>query len=661
MPPAHELTAPSPRVPALSVPRIAVRYRVALAVLALTALTFLLPSAPTYDPWAWIVWGREILHLDLSTVDGPSWKPLPVLLTTPFALFGGLAPGSVAVRRARRRHRRRRHGLPGRAAARRSAGRRSRRGRLRRRSVDAAQLGARQLRGPARGPGAGRGRPPPRRAHAPRLPLRDRRRAAAPRGVALHRPLRAVAVLARSRARASSSSRAFAAAARFSGCCPSCGARATCCAPRIAAHNPARQQRRLRRTTRSREVVRQFGTMLTPALWVGLGALVAMLALRLGSGRRERRAAVGLAAGRRRWVGEVAVMTNDGFSGNARYLIMPGGASPACWPGRASAGWSGPCRRAGSRAGVAVAALSVVAAVAFAAPSVDRLDAVRASVSYQARLTDGLPGAIAQAGGPRSPASAAGRPTPAPFQVPSVAWQLGEHTTLRAARPARPATLPAADARASSLRSKTTSQQPLRRARHREPRRRGGRADVRDLRRLADRGELRMSATAADASRARGRASRGWAPRAWPSACRKSLLVLAFLVGLSLALRTQAIHARFWIDEGLSVGISSHPLSDIPGRPAQGRLAAAVLPAPQAVDERLRQRRGRHARALGRLRDPHRAGRLAGRARAVRRSRGLDRGAAGRDQPVPDLLRAGDEDVRPRRPALDDRDGDASS
>src|SRR3954471_14675198 len=92
MPPAHELTAPSPRVPALSVPRVAVRYRVALAVLVLTGLTFLVPSAPTYDPWAWIVWGREILHFDLSTIDGPSWKPLPVLLTTPFALFGPLAP-----------------------------------------------------------------------------------------------------------------------------------------------------------------------------------------------------------------------------------------------------------------------------------------------------------------------------------------------------------------------------------------------------------------------------------------------------------------------------------------------------------------------------------------------------------------------------------------
>jgi mannosyltransferase len=42
-------------------------------------------------------------------------------------------------------------------------------------------------------------------------------------------------------------------------------------------------------------------------------------------------------------------------------------------------------------------------------------------------------------------------------------------------------------------------------------------------------------------------------------------LVVAFLTGFSLALRTQALHGRYWIDEGLSVGISSHPLSEIPG------------------------------------------------------------------------------------------------
>src|SRR5919199_3360465 len=92
MPPVQELTVSRPSVPALALPAVVVRHRVALAVLVATALTFLAPAAPTYDPWAWIIWGREILHLDLSTVDGPSWKPLPVLLTTPFALFGGLAP-----------------------------------------------------------------------------------------------------------------------------------------------------------------------------------------------------------------------------------------------------------------------------------------------------------------------------------------------------------------------------------------------------------------------------------------------------------------------------------------------------------------------------------------------------------------------------------------
>jgi hypothetical protein len=56
--------------------------------LAVAALTLLLPSTPTYDPWAWILWGREITHLDLVTDGGPSWKPLPILFTTVFSLVG---------------------------------------------------------------------------------------------------------------------------------------------------------------------------------------------------------------------------------------------------------------------------------------------------------------------------------------------------------------------------------------------------------------------------------------------------------------------------------------------------------------------------------------------------------------------------------------------
>jgi hypothetical protein len=59
----------------------------------LAALSLLRPSAPTTDPWGWIVWGREVLHLALDTTVGtPAWKPLPVLVTTPLALFGSAAP-----------------------------------------------------------------------------------------------------------------------------------------------------------------------------------------------------------------------------------------------------------------------------------------------------------------------------------------------------------------------------------------------------------------------------------------------------------------------------------------------------------------------------------------------------------------------------------------
>jgi hypothetical protein len=61
--------------------------------LVVAALTLLFPSTPTYDPWAWILWGREITELDLVTEGGPSWKPFPILFTVPFSLLGqDLAP-----------------------------------------------------------------------------------------------------------------------------------------------------------------------------------------------------------------------------------------------------------------------------------------------------------------------------------------------------------------------------------------------------------------------------------------------------------------------------------------------------------------------------------------------------------------------------------------
>jgi hypothetical protein len=55
-----------------------------------------LPTVPSYDPWAWISWGREVVdpHLSFAISGGPSWKPLPVFpFTTVYALFGsGAAP-----------------------------------------------------------------------------------------------------------------------------------------------------------------------------------------------------------------------------------------------------------------------------------------------------------------------------------------------------------------------------------------------------------------------------------------------------------------------------------------------------------------------------------------------------------------------------------------
>jgi len=71
---------------------------VGLAVLGCVMLAAVsaavLATVPSYDPWSWIVWGRELVdpHLSFATDGGPSWKPLPVIFTTVYALFGAAAP-----------------------------------------------------------------------------------------------------------------------------------------------------------------------------------------------------------------------------------------------------------------------------------------------------------------------------------------------------------------------------------------------------------------------------------------------------------------------------------------------------------------------------------------------------------------------------------------
>lgn len=60
--------------------------------LALAAASLALPFFPVYDPWAWLVWGRELPQGGFETAAGPSWKPLPVLIDAPLSLLGGAAP-----------------------------------------------------------------------------------------------------------------------------------------------------------------------------------------------------------------------------------------------------------------------------------------------------------------------------------------------------------------------------------------------------------------------------------------------------------------------------------------------------------------------------------------------------------------------------------------
>jgi hypothetical protein len=62
--------------------------------LALAVASLALPAVPTYDPWAWVVFGRELVvpGLGFSTLASTGWKPLAVLFTAPLALLGAAAP-----------------------------------------------------------------------------------------------------------------------------------------------------------------------------------------------------------------------------------------------------------------------------------------------------------------------------------------------------------------------------------------------------------------------------------------------------------------------------------------------------------------------------------------------------------------------------------------
>src|SRR3954454_10303927 len=437
MPPAQPLTATRPSLPALAPPALAVRHRVALGVLVLTALTFLAPAAPTYDPWAWIIWGREVLHLDLSTVGGPSWKPLPVLFTTPFALFGGLAPdlwlfvaraGTIAGVVLLFTLGRRLAGIAGGVAA-----------------AAPYALAPWTLRNGAMGNSEGL-------LVALVLGAVERHLAGRPRaafllavGAALLRPeawpfvgLYGLWLFwrePRTRALVAAGFAALPALWLLPEWWGSGG-------PLRAAHraqNP-RGDSPAFADDPIRAVLDQFTTMLTPVVGAGVAALVLVVVWRRAPGRRELAVVGALLLVAALWVAEVALMTSDGFSGNARYLVMP--AAIVCLAAGVGAGWLLRALLGGrALAGAPAVALAVVVGIGFAVPDAHRVrNDVRATL-YQARVNDGLRVALARAGGPAR-LRACGDIYTGPFQVPVVAWSMHLHTIqVSSFVPRRPAVL----------------------------------------------------------------------------------------------------------------------------------------------------------------------------------------------------------------------------
>ena len=438
MPPVQELTVSRPSVPALALPAVVVRHRVALAVLVATALTFLAPAAPTYDPWAWIIWGREILHLDLSTLYGPSWKPLPVMFTTPFALFGPAAPdlwlfvaraGTIAGVVMLFRLGRRLGGVPAGVAA----------------AVPYA-IAPWTIRNGAMGNSEGLLVALALAAVDRHLAGRRRAAFALAVGTALLRPeawpfvgLYGLWLLWREPRVRALVVAGFAALPALwllpewwgSGDLLRAAHRAQ--SPR--ANSPAFADDPVR------AVLEQFAGMFTPVVWVGLAALVAVLVARRAPGRRETAILAGLVGGAALWVAEVALMTSDGFSGNTRYLVMP--AAVVCLAAGVGVGWLARAvlgRRAVAGRAPAVA-LAALVGVAFAAPAVSRLPRDVDAITAQAHANDSLGSVVARAGGPER-VRACGQVFTGPFQVPVVAWNLRVHTAqVSSLTPSRPGVL----------------------------------------------------------------------------------------------------------------------------------------------------------------------------------------------------------------------------
>jgi hypothetical protein len=382
-----------------------------LTALAAAAVSLLGPSQPGYDPWAWLIWGREVAALEFDTVDGPAWKPLPVAITTALSAAGPAAPelwlvvartGAIAAVL-----------LAGRLAWRLGGG--SWLGALA--AAAGVALSAGWAWHGAVGNSEGLFLALALTAFDQALDGRDGRALTLAFGAALLRPeswpllglygawlwwrrpgLRpalagaAVALpalwflpeqlgsgdLLRSSERAR---------------IPNPGAPATAGHPALASLRGA------------------VAIPLAPVAALGLAAAVASVRSRVVALRAALPAAAGVA-----WVGIVALMAEGGYSGEPRYAL-PGAAVLAVSGG---VGLAAVRRRAGRGAGIAC--LAVIAA--FGAVRLDGVAGELARAADDARLFGSLDDAVARAGGAGA-MLACGRPVTGHYRGTAVAWALG--------------------------------------------------------------------------------------------------------------------------------------------------------------------------------------------------------------------------------------------
>jgi hypothetical protein len=390
------------------------------AGLALASLAVVAP-APSYDPWAWLLWGRELADGGMSTVAGPAFKPLPVAVCALVAPFGSAAPWLwVALVRAA--------------------------------AVVAALLAydvARRLAGGSRPAGAlGAvavllcGALPAYTAAGsePALVLalglgaivawRERRMRVALACIAACALLRVEAwpfaaaagiVLWRRRPEDRALLAALTLAVPAAWLLPELAGSGELLRSGARARLPNPGQPALADVPALAALRAAVALPLWP-LWAGVAALVALragAAHHTAAGRppaaARRNAALALAGAGAAWIAIVAAMAQAGFSGEPRYAL-PGAALLAL------AGAAGLAEAARGRP-LAIAAAAALVLVA-AAPRIAGLGDVRARQAYQWRLASDLRTAVAEVGGARA-VLACGRPYVGRLRGPLMAYRMG--------------------------------------------------------------------------------------------------------------------------------------------------------------------------------------------------------------------------------------------